>query len=31
VKPTAFEGAEVKDGAISLTLPAKSVVVLEVE
>jgi len=31
VKPAAFEGAEVKDGIVSLTLPAKSVVVLELE
>ncbi len=31
VEPAAFEGARIKDGAIEAVLPAKSVVVLEVE
>jgi len=31
VKPAALEGAKVQDGRISVTLPAKSVTVLEVE
>jgi alpha-N-arabinofuranosidase len=31
IKPAVFDGAEVKDGTVTLTLPAKSVVVLEIE
>jgi alpha-N-arabinofuranosidase len=30
VKPAAFQGFELKDGTITATLPAKSVVVLEI-
>jgi alpha-L-arabinofuranosidase len=31
VHPTRFTGASIKSGRVSLTLPAKSVVVLDVE
>jgi alpha-L-arabinofuranosidase len=31
VKPTSFDGAKVKDGALSIELPAKSVVMVKVE
>lgn len=31
VKPLPFKGAKVKDGKLSVTLPAKAIVVLEVE
>jgi hypothetical protein len=31
VKPTNFDGAKVKDGAVSIELPGKSIVMLAIE